>query len=72
MRRQLDTGTGATRRRLTEEEAKRGDAPTAFTKEEWEAMHRAARCEPGPAQWSLGVSQALRGLFNVRVEAFSR
>jgi hypothetical protein len=40
--RQLDTGTGATRRRLTEEEALQNCRPTPFTPDEWHAMHRAA------------------------------
>ena len=72
MSRQLDTGTGENRRRLTEDEAKRGDVPTPFTPEEWAAMHTATCCAPGPAQWSLGMSQALRGLFNVQLEGSRR
>jgi hypothetical protein len=38
----LDTGTGENRRRLTLEEAQRGDKPTPFTRYEWDAMHRAS------------------------------
>jgi hypothetical protein len=42
--RQLDTGTGPARRRLTLEEAQRGDRPTPTTPEEWAAMwHGGAR-----------------------------
>lgn len=37
----LNTGTGASRRRLTEQEAKRGALPTPFTSEEWTAMKTA-------------------------------
>lgn len=37
----LDTGTGNSRRRLTEQEAKRGALPTPFTSEEWTTMKNA-------------------------------
>jgi hypothetical protein len=57
MSRQLDTGTGANRRRLTEEEAKRGDVPTAFTKEEWDAMYVATMKKPGPTSLSLAMRE---------------
>jgi len=40
--RNLDTGTGDGRRRLTLAEAQHGDRPTAFTVEEWHALHAAS------------------------------
>jgi hypothetical protein len=52
MSRQLDTGTGAHRRRLTLEEAERGDSPTPFTREEWQAMEAATVRFPGPTLWA--------------------
>jgi hypothetical protein len=39
------TGTGATRTRLTEEDARHGAQPTPFTVHEWDAMHRASAQE---------------------------
>ncbi len=38
----IDTGTGVMRRRLTEEEAKRGGLPAPWTDEEKVAAHQAA------------------------------
>jgi hypothetical protein len=56
----IDTGTGANRRRLTLEEAQRGDSPTGFTRAEWDAMHAATANYPGPAQWTFGNAVAYR------------
>ena len=39
----IATGTGASRRRLTLEEAEAGGLPEPFTREEWHAMYQASR-----------------------------
>jgi hypothetical protein len=39
----IPTGTGATRRRLTREEAEAGGLPEPMTAEEWAAMYHASR-----------------------------
>jgi hypothetical protein len=49
--RQLDTGTGTHRRRLTLAEAQRGDRPAPFTADEWAALHAATAQFPGPARY---------------------
>lgn len=54
----IDTGTGTARRRMTLEEAMRGDSPTAFTRAEWDAMHAATADYPGPAQWTHGNARS--------------
>jgi hypothetical protein len=60
MSRQLDTGTGANRRRLTEEEARNGDVPTPFTREEWESLHQASSELNGPAVWTRFLMDLVR------------
>ena len=37
----INTGTGAARRRLTDDEAHAGGIPTPFTPREWDDMHMA-------------------------------
>jgi hypothetical protein len=51
----LDTGTGATRRRLTLEEAQRGDKPTPFTAEEWRVLHIVAAMETDLKHYRLAL-----------------
>jgi hypothetical protein len=45
----IATGTGASRRRLTEEEAMAGGLPDLMTREEWQAMHNRSLIAEGDA-----------------------
>jgi hypothetical protein len=56
----IATGTGASRRRLTDEEALAGGLPDPLTQAEWQALHDAALIEEG---------EALQRTFDARVKA---
>lgn len=53
----LPTGTGANRRRLTLDEAMRGERPEPYTVHEWKALHLATMRFPGPTQWAVSFNQ---------------
>ena len=55
-----DTGTGPTRRRLTEAEAQAGIPPAPFTREEWDKMHVASAAETTAKHYRLALAWAVR------------